>query len=150
MISSPVQVSWRGKTFSISSDAFQIARMMKGLNEDRTLLVGNLDTIRVVIDARDCVLAYYLLMMSDGSHGKIYNICGDTPHKMGYYTDLLIKYSKLSNIEKKIHPPFYRPIDIDYQHGDNQSIKDLTGWSPKFNIETTMSDLLQYWFKKIN
>jgi len=55
----------RGKTFSISSDAYQIARMMKGY-QDKTLLVGNLETIRVVIDVRDCVNAYYLLMLADG------------------------------------------------------------------------------------
>ena len=140
----------RGKTFSISSDAYQIAQIIKGLQKDKVLLVGNLDTVRVVIDVRDCVLAYYLLMMSDDSNGNIYNVCGDTPHHMGYYTDSLISHSGIKNIEKKIHPPFYRPIDIEYQHGDSQPVTDITGWKPKFNIETTMSDLLQYWIKKIN
>ena len=140
----------RGKTFSISSDAFQIAQMIKSTDSDRTLLVGNLDTIRVVIDVRDCVLAYYLLMTSDNSSGNIYNVCGDTPHPMGYYTDLLISHSGIKNIEKKIHPPFYRPIDIQYQHGDSRPVTDITEWKPEFDIETTMSDLLQYWVEKIN
>ena len=138
----------RGKTFSISSDAFQIARMMKGY-QDKTLLVGNLETIRVVIDVRDCVNAYYLLMLADGSDGQVYNVCGEEPHKMGYYTDLLIKYSGLDNVEKKIYDKFYRPIDIDYQHGDSESITELTGWAPKYNLDQTMEDLLQYWVNKI-
>jgi len=138
----------RGKTFSISSDAYQIARMMKGY-QDKTLLVGNLETIRVVIDVRDCVNAYYLLMLADGSDGQVYNVCGEEPHKMGYYTDLLVKYSGLDNVEKKIYDKFYRPIDIDYQHGDSESITELTGWAPKYNLDQTMEDLLQYWVNKI-
>ena len=138
----------RGKTFSISSDAYQIARMMKGY-QDKTLLVGNLDTVRVVIDVRDCVNAYYLLMLADGSDGQVYNVCGNTPYKMGAYTDILIQHSKLDDVERKIHPPFYRPIDIHYQHGDSKSITDLTGWQPKISLNQTMEDLLSYWYDKI-
>ena len=49
----------RGRIFSISSDAYQIARMMKGL-QDPVLKIGNLQTTRVVMDVRDTVRAYYL------------------------------------------------------------------------------------------
>jgi GDP-4-dehydro-6-deoxy-D-mannose reductase len=121
---------------------------MKGY-QDKTLLVGNLETVRVIMDVRDCVNAYYLLMLADGSDGQVYNVCGEEPHKMGYYTDLLIKHSGLDNVEKKIYDKFYRPIDIDYQHGDSESITELTGWAPKYNLDQTMEDLLQYWVNKI-
>ena len=139
----------RGKNFSISSDAYQIARMMKGY-QDNDLLIGNLETTRVVIDVRDTVNAYYLGMISDKSNGKIYNVCGDVPRKMQYFTDQLIKISKLQNVNQKIHGPFYRPIDIHYQHGDSTQLKDDTGWSSKISIEQTLSDLLNYWVEKIN
>ena len=52
----------RGRIFSISSDAYQIARMMKGFQEP-VLKVGNLSTTRVVMDVRDTVRAYYLAMI---------------------------------------------------------------------------------------
>ena len=138
----------RGRTFSISSDAYQIARMMKGL-QDKKLLVGNLKSVRVVLDIRDIVNAYYLLMVNDDSNGNIYNISGDNPHEMGYYTDLLIKHSGLTEVEKVIHEPFFRPIDIHYQHGDCESLKSLTGWEPTYDTDTTMKDLLQYWIDKL-
>lgn len=138
----------RGKTFSISSDAYQIARMVKGY-QDKKLLVGNLESVRVVLDVRDIVNAYYLLMLSDQSNGNIYNVSGDIPQKMGYYTDLLIKHSGLDGIEKVVHEPFYRPIDIHYQHGDCEPLKNITGWSPEYDIDTTMKDLLQYWIDKV-
>lgn len=138
----------RGKNFSISSDAYQIARMMKGYQE-KTLLIGNLDSIRVVIDVRDCVNSYYLLMMNENSNGGIYNVCGETPYKMRHFTDLLVRYSGLTDVEYKIHEPFWRPIDIHYQNGDSTNLKELTGWEPKIDLEQTISDLLNYWVNKI-
>tara|TARA_Y100000310_G_scaffold309402_1_gene353457 strand:- start:749 stop:1723 length:975 start_codon:yes stop_codon:yes gene_type:complete len=138
----------RGRTFSISSDAYQIARMMKGY-QDKKLLVGNLKSVRVVLDVRDIVKAYYLLMVSDQSSGNIYNVSGETPHEMGYYTDLLIKHSGLTDVERVIHEPFFRPIDIHYQHGDCEPLQSLTGWEPTYDIDTTMKDLLQYWVDKL-
>ncbi len=146
----------RGRTFSISSDAYQIAHMIKGckniidpgLYKDNELLVGNLNTIRVVMDVRDCVNAYYLLMMTDKSNGKIFNVCGDDPYPMEHYTDLLIQYSGLT-IEKTVYDKFYRPIDIDYQHGDCDNLKEITGWTQEYSLEQTMKDLLDYWKNKI-
>ena len=123
--------------------------MMKNL-QDKNLLIGNLETVRVVIDVRDTVNAYYLAMMNDNCNGKIFNVCGDTPRKMQFFTDKLIEISKLKDVNQKIHDPFYRPIDIYYQHGDSTELKDLTGWEPKIPIEKTLEDLLEYWVNKIN
>lgn len=147
----------RGRTFSISSDAYQLAHMLKGYSNcidsqkygRYDLLVGNLETIRVVMDVRDCVKAYYLLMMTDKSNGKIFNVCGDDPYPMGYYTDLLIKCCNLKGVEKIVYDKFYRPIDIDYQHGDCDDLKEITGWSQEYTLERTMRDLLDYWMDKI-
>jgi len=139
----------RGKNFSISSDAYQIARMMKDL-QNKELLIGNLETVRVVIDVRDTVNAYYLAMQNKNCYGKIFNVCGDEPRKMQYFTDKLIEISNLKNVTQKIHKPFYRPIDIDYQHGDSSELIKLTGWKPKITIDKTLEDLLMYWYKKIS
>lgn len=138
----------RGRTFSISSDAYQIARMMTG-DPSRKLMVGNLKSVRVVLDVRDIVNAYYLLMINDKSDGGIFNVCGDVPREMGFYTDTLIELSKLGKVEKEISPALYRPIDIHYQHGDCDDLVRLTGWKPVFDIEATLSDLLQYWVRKM-
>jgi len=143
----------RGKTFSISCDAFQIAKMMTGAAEGenhRTLSVGNLETVRVVMDVRDCVRAYYLLMRNKESLGKVFNICGDTPRKMQVYTDELIRISGLKDIKKEIDPRYYRPIDIDYQHGDSSDVVKLTGWDLSYPIEETLEDLLDYWLSKFS
>lgn len=140
----------RGKIFSISSDAYQIALMVLGKQEN-VLKVGNLETERVVMDVRDCVNAYYLLMLNPDSKGKVFNVCGSNVHKMGYYTDLLIKAAGFRNdeIKKEVYAPFYRPIDIQVQIGDCNPLKELTHWEQMISIEDTLKDLLNYWIKKL-
>jgi len=139
----------RGKTFSISSDAYQIAKMMKGYQE-KVLQVGNLQSVRVVLDVRDIVNAYYLLMINDKSNGKIFNVSGDVPHEMGHYTDVLLELSKLNDVEKVVSPKLYRPFDIHYQHGDCSELVNITGWKSEYKIEETLNDLLNYWVNKVS
>jgi len=139
----------RGKNFSISSDAFQIAKMMLGMQKPN-LLVGNLKSIRVVLDVRDIVNAYYLLMSSPESTGKTFNVSGDVPYEMQHYTDLLIKLSGVEGVDQTIHKPFWRPHDIHYQHGDCTDLVDITGWKPVYELTVTMQDLLDYWVKKLS
>lgn len=134
----------RGMNFSISSDAYQIAKIMDGA--DPVLEVGNLETTRVVIDVRDVVRAYYLLMINNAE--GVFNVCGDVPRKMSFFTDYLIGLSGLK-IEKKISEKYFRPIDIYYQHGDSTKLKELTGWEAEIPIEKTLNDLLNYWINKI-
>ena len=134
----------RGKIFSISSDAFQLASLpFKG----GILKVGNLETTRVVLDVRDVVEAYYILMSNEETNGKIYNVCGDIPRKMEFFTDSLIEISK-KDVSKVIEPKFYRPHDIFYQHGNSDKLKSF-GWYPKIPIKETLYDLYDYWVKKV-
>jgi GDPmannose 4,6-dehydratase len=138
----------RGRIFSISSDAYQIARMMKGLQEP-VLKIGNLSTTRVVMDVRDTVRAYYLAMINPEVTNHMFNICGDTPRKMQYFTDKLIELSRLDSVEQRIHEPFWRPHEIYYQHGDSTNLVEMTGFKEEYNIDTTLKDLLMYWYNKI-
>jgi len=140
----------RGFNFSISSDAYQIAKMVLD-KQEKVLKIGNLKTKRVVIDVRDCVRAYYLLMMEPKSYGKVFNICGTGVHEMQYFTDKLIEASGIeyNSIEQVIDFKLYRPIDIEVQIGDSQEVTEITGWVPEIPLETTMKDLLNYWIQKL-
>lgn len=140
----------RGFKFSISSDAYQIAKMVLG-KQEKVLKVGNLKTERVVMDVRDCVMAYYKLMITDESNGKVFNICGDTVKPMQYFTDKLIEVSGIpyDEIKQEIEPKFYREIDIQVQIGDSSEVKEITDWELTYTIEETMESLLNYWIKKL-
>jgi len=138
----------RGATFSISSDAIQIARMVLG-KQEKVLRIGNLDTIRAVTDVRDIANAFFLVMTNPTTSGKVYNVCGGAPLKMRYYTDKLLELAGLTDVEQRIDQKLWRPIDIQYQDGDATRIREELGWEPKFTIDKTLEDLLQYWLKKL-
>jgi GDP-4-dehydro-6-deoxy-D-mannose reductase len=141
----------RGKKFSISWDAYYLALMKTGKVKDRELPVGNLETQRIVIDVRDCVRAYYLLMQKH-DNSEAYNVCGpkDSVKKMQYFTDKLIEISGLKGVEKKVSEKLYRPIDIQIQIGDTTKLHEKTGWKPEIPIEQTLADLFKYWVKKLS
>jgi nucleoside-diphosphate-sugar epimerase len=52
-------------------------------------------------------------------------------------------------VEQKIHKPFWRPHEIYYQQGDSSNLVELTGFKEEYDIETTLDDLLKYWYNKI-
>jgi len=137
----------RGFNFSISSDAYQIAKMLSG-KQEKVLLTGNLKTRRVVMDVRDCVNAYYRLMKTKNIK-TVYNVCGEDIQEMQFYTNLLLECSGLYGVVQRIHKPFYRDIDIQIQIGDITRLKRDTGWQPTISIKQTMQDLLDYWVRKL-
>ncbi len=59
--------------FAVPAFARQIARMERGL-EPPELRVGNLDALRDLMDVRDVVRAYALLMNSDTPSGAAFNV----------------------------------------------------------------------------
>ena len=138
----------RGANFSISSDAIQIAKMMLGC-QNKVLKIGNLNTVRAVTDVRDIANAFYLIMINESTSGNIYNVCGGQPLKMSYYTETLLKLSKLENVELEIDSKLWRPIDIQYQDGDPTKIMNELNWKPEFTIDQTLNDLLDYWINKL-
>ena len=138
----------RGRKFSISSDAYQIIRIKKGYQEP-VVNVGTLSSKRMIMDVRDCVVAYYLLMQKF-SPGEAYNIGGNTPYTIGQLLDMMLGMEGLvGKVEKRIDPKLVRPIDIPVHICNAEKCRNLTGWQPKIGIETTLKDLLAYWKQKI-
>jgi GDP-4-dehydro-6-deoxy-D-mannose reductase len=139
----------RGARFSIASDAVQIVKIMQG-KQEKVLQIGNLDTTRAVTDVRDIANAFYLVATNKNiTKCKVYNVCGGEPFKMRVYTDLLLKFSKLVDIKMEINEKLWRPIDIQFQDGDASLIKEELGWEPTIPIETTIKDLLDFWYNKL-
>jgi GDPmannose 4,6-dehydratase len=138
----------RGRNFSISSDAYQIVRILKGLQEP-VISVGTLSSKRVIMDVRDCVKAYYLLMQRF-TPGEAYNVGGDTVYSIGQVLDMMLAMRGLAGkVEKRVDPKLVRPIDIPVQICNTDKCRTLTGWKPEIRLEKTLEDLLSYWEAKI-
>lgn len=139
----------RGARFSIASDAVQIVKMMQG-KQEKLLQIGNLDTTRAVTDVRDIANSFYLAATNKNvSNGKVYNVCGGKPLKMREYTNMLLKFSELTDVKMEINKNLWRPVDIQFQDGDASLIKEELGWEPTIPIETTIKDLLDFWYDKL-
>jgi GDP-4-dehydro-6-deoxy-D-mannose reductase len=137
----------RGKIFSISSDAYQIAKILGG-HQEHTIRVGNLSSRRAVMDVRDCVWAYYQLMQS--GHQGVFNVGADNCFTIGELLERMLQLSGLSGrVTLKVDDKLWRPIDIPVQIPDTAKLKNSIPWSCAIPIDQTLSDLLQYWEKKL-
>jgi len=48
-----------------------------------------------------------------------------------------------------VDPALWRPIDIPVQFPDTTKLKRTVPWSQEFPLERTLTDLVDYWRKKV-
>ncbi|SFE86306.1 GDPmannose 4,6-dehydratase [Paenibacillus algorifonticola] len=127
--------------FVVSDFASQIVQI-EHKQQEKILRVGNLDAKRDFTDVRDIVRAYHLLLESDAC-GEIFNVCSGKPISI---SDLIQKLLELSTveIELQLDQSRMRPNDIPFYIGNNNKLKELTGWRPQIAVETTLLDVLEY------
>ena len=129
----------RGQNFSISSDAIQIARILRN-EQDPIIKIGNMKAKRIVADVRDVVDVYYQLMMAyldgDVADGEIFHIAGNDLHTIQHYLDLMLELSGLT-------------VEIPVQIPDDSKTRRLLNWEPKIPIRQTLNDLINYWMEEL-
>lgn len=138
----------RGDVFAESSFAKQIA-MIESKKIQPIIKVGNLNSLRTFADVRDAVHAYYLLLTKNPKPGEVYNIGGTYSCTIREMLNFLISLSKVKNIKIIEDPARLRPIDADLQIPNTQKFMNATGWRPKISFQKTMTDLLNYWRKRV-
>jgi len=136
----------RGDVFATSSFAKQIAEI-EVLNKKPVMYVGNLDAQRDWTDVRDVVRAYWLVAMKCKA-GEVYNICQGQVRSVREMLDMLLDMS-IVDIEVKQDADRMRPSDVPLLLGSADKVKIITNWKPRIPFEQTMTDLLQYWRKKV-
>lgn len=128
--------------FVVSSFAKQIAEIEKGKGEP-ILHVGNLEAKRDFTSVKDMVRAYSAAV-EKGENGGAYNIGSGISYKI---SDILSKLVSMSSSKIKIEKDesLFRPSDsLDLVCDASKFIK-LTGWKPRYSIEATLKDTLDYW-----
>lgn len=137
----------RGDVFAESTFAKQIAMIEAGLINP-VIKVGNLDSLRTVADVRDAVRAYHMALTVNPTKGEVYNIGGTHTCTVG---DILQALFSAGNVRFPIEIDIerMRPIDADLQVPDCSKFKSHTGWEPRISFKQTMSDLLEYWRKRV-
>ena len=139
----------RGDVFAESTFAKQIAMIENHLIPP-VIKVGNLDSLRTFADVRDAVRAYHMMLTIDPIIGEYYNIGGTHVCTIGEMLETLLSMTSYEGITIEVDSSRLRLIDADLQIPDTTKFTTKTGWKPEIPFETTMSDLLNYWRKRIN
>lgn len=123
-----------------TSFGLQVARIEAGLQ--KTLLHGNLDSVRTLIDVRDAMESYWVAT-TKCEFGEVYNIGGTTVIKVGEFLEMLKKLAKCK-IPTRPDPRLFRPADVTLQIPDTTKFTNQTGWKPKYSFEESVRFLLEH------
>jgi len=137
----------RGDAFAESSFAKQIAEMEAGLREP-VVQVGDLKPTRDFSDVRDIVRGYWLLL-ERGTPGEVYNLCSGLEWSIERILSFLIGKSTVPHIDIRQDPARLRPSDVPVLRGSRQKIENALGWRTTIPLEQTLTDLLEYWRRRI-
>ena len=128
--------------FVVSDFCKQVAEIEKGVKEP-VMYVGNLSAKRDFTDVRDIVRAYSALVQK-GTAGETYNV--GSGHAIAIQ-DLLNNILRLSTKEIKVEVDQnkLRPVDVPIVEADVSKLTNDTGWEKKYELESTLKDILEYW-----
>lgn len=129
--------------FVSAAFARQIAEIERGLRPP-LIEVGNLAAQRDFVDVRD-VAAAYVLALTAGRPGQVYNVCSGVGRSIQSLLDGLLAQSRVSPIEVRPVAERMQPADVPSQVGSYARLAADTGWQPQIPWEQTLGDLLAYW-----
>lgn len=124
----------------------QIVEIENDILQDE-ICVGNLDSIRDYSDVRDVVRAYKMVIEKDFIPGEIFNICSGKGIKIGHLLDIILKCST-KQISVKIDLSRFRSVNVPMVVGNNNKFSKKYGWIPRYTIQQTVNDTMQYWRKQ--
>lgn len=132
--------------FVAAEFARTIAEIELGLREP-VIKVGNLAASRDFTDVRD-VASAYLALIQKGDAGQIYNVCCGIPRPVQKILDLMLSMTSVK-IAIENDPGKFRTADTPISFGNNQRLKEVTGWQQRFTFEQTVADILNDWRDRI-
>jgi GDP-4-dehydro-6-deoxy-D-mannose reductase len=101
---------------------------------------GNLDLVRDMLDVRDVVEAY-LLLLDRGRAGETYNVARGEGFTLREIFQRIADEIGV-NAEPVLDPTLLRPADIPHLVGDAGKLRETTGWVPAFSLEQTLRDMV--------
>ena len=107
------------------------------VNEEFPLRVGNLDTVRSIVDVRDLIRG---LIMCEGKKNTTINLGSDKFYRMEEVFKMIA-----GDNPYEVDSSLFRPTDEPIILGNINKAKRLLGWEPEISLEKTISDTLDYW-----
>lgn len=138
------QIGPRQQTnYAVANFARQIAEAEAGRLSPPVLRTGDLSGQRDFTDVRDMVAAFRLLM-DRGAGGEVYNAgSGRTRVIQDVLDRLLSLASTRVEVRQSVEPG--RKADTAVTCADAGKLRRVTGWEPRYDLDRTLKDVLDYW-----
>jgi GDP-4-dehydro-6-deoxy-D-mannose reductase len=128
----------QSERFSVPALAARIAAAER--SGAASIAVGATDPVRDLLDVRDVVRAYRLLV-ERGEPGGVYNVCRGTGVSVRDVVERLLAASTRP-LTTHTDPALLRPVDNPVLVGDPSKLRAATGWAPELSLERTLADVL--------
>ncbi len=135
----------QNENYVIPSFCKQIAMIEVG-QQKPLMKVGDLSVKRDLSDVRDIVRGYRQ-MAEKGKEGAVYQLCSGKAISIQAVLNKLLKLSH-KKITIKIDKKFFRKNDIPIICGDYSKAKKEIRYKPKYKIDNTLLNSLDYWREK--
>lgn len=108
---------------------------------DKSIELGNLDVSRDFSNVQDVVSAYLNLLESD-KHSLIVNVCSGNTVSLH---EVIQKMNSIAGyeIDVLVNPAFVRANEIARLCGNNDYLKSLIGYSPKYSFDQTLLSMFK-------
>ena len=137
----------RGSNFVTNKVVKSAVQIKKGiLNE---LQMGNLDSYRDWGHSYDYVRAMHAILNADNPDN--YVVATGETHSVRELCDFVFSYLNLDYTKfVSMNEKYIRPQELQYLRGDSSKIRQELGWSPKYNFESLLSEMIEHWMGIIN
>lgn len=109
-------------------------------DEHDEIAVGATDPVRDLIDVRDVVRAYRLLV-ERGVPGEVYNVCRGEGVSVAEVASRLLALARRP-LRLRVDPELVRPVDVPRLVGSPARLRAATGWEPEIPLDRTLTDVL--------
>jgi GDP-4-dehydro-6-deoxy-D-mannose reductase len=128
--------------FAVAHFVRQVVAIERG-QQLPVLETGDLRPVRDLTDVRDTVAAY-LLLLEQGRAGEAYNVGSGQGYTMQTVLDRLLALAGLT-VEVRQMTELVRPTEQSAVRADASKLRRETGWQPRFTLDQTLTDTLEYW-----
>lgn len=131
-----------GKTGDALNDFAQQVARIEATGKGGSIQVGNLDTLRDVSDIRDVVRAMWLVF-EKGDPKEPVNVAAGKSYSIRWIAEQLVRMARVP-IAIVPEKSLFRPTDEHDNRADTTRLQRL-GYEPKFPLEQTIADALEFW-----
>jgi GDPmannose 4,6-dehydratase len=136
----------RGSNF-VTSKVIKTAIQIKLGLQDK-LVLGNMDSFRDWGHSKDYVRAMHLILQHDAPDDWVVST-GET-RSVRDLVSLVFEQLNLNYHDFVIQDnKFMRPEELPFLRGDSTKIRSDLGWSPLISFESMVTEMIDYWHKKL-